>query len=59
MRRYTYGCYDRDGFIVSIAVLAHSREEAGRKVRAIFDAAADTVDVDEGLFLNDEEEYNE
>lgn len=57
MKRYTYGAYDWHGHLVELTVVADNKAEAGKMARGILDGAREFIDTDEGIFLNNEEDY--
>lgn len=57
MKKYTYGAYDRKGRLVELKVIAETKGEADKLARDIFHSAFDFINVDEGIWLNDEEDY--
>ena len=57
MKKYTYGAYDWKGRLVELSVVADSKAEAGEIARDILGNARRYINIDEGIFLNDEEEY--
>ncbi len=57
MKKYTYAAYDWNGRLVELSVIAETKAEAGKMARGILDNAREFIDTDEGVFLNDEEDY--
>lgn len=57
MKKYTYGAYDWNGRLVELSVIADSRPEAAKTARAIFESSREQINIDEGIFLNNEEDY--
>lgn len=58
MKKYTYAAYDRKGRLVELTVIAETKGEADKLARGIFHSSFEFIDTDEGIFLNDEEDYN-
>lgn len=58
MKKYTYGAYDWNGNLVELSVIAENKAEAGKMARGILEGAREHINTDEGIFLNDEEEYS-
>lgn len=54
---YTFGCNTYSGKLVSLQIPAATYREAERIARKMAEAAREIVDIDEGLWLNDEEVY--
>lgn len=54
---YTFGCNTYAGKLVTIQIPAMNREFAGQMARQMMNAAREVIDIDEGLWLNDEEPY--
>lgn len=54
---YTFGCNTYGGQLVTIKVPATDYAFAERIARQMRDAAQELIDIDAGLWLNDEEEY--
>lgn len=54
---YTFGCNTYAGKLVTIQIPAMNREFAAQMARQMMNAAREIIDIDEGLWLNDEEEY--
>lgn len=57
MKKYIFGAYDRNGRLVELSVIAENRAEAGKMARSILESAREYIDVDDGIFLNDEYDY--
>lgn len=57
MKKYTYGAYDWNGRLVEVSVIAESKAEAGKVARGILEGSREFINIDEGIFLNDEEDY--
>ena len=57
MKKYSFSAYDRKGRLVELKVIAESKGEAGKLARGIFNSSFEFIDTDEGIFLNDEEDY--
>ena len=57
MKKYTFAAYDRKGRLVELKVIVETKSEADKMARAIFHSAFDFINTDEGIFLNDEEDY--
>ena len=57
LKLFTYGCNTYDGKLVTIQIPATDERFAGRMARQMMNAAREMIDIDEGLWLNDEEEY--
>ena len=58
MKKYTFAAYDRKGRLVELKLIAESKGEADKTARDIFHSAFEHIDTDEGIFLNDEEDYS-
>ena len=58
MKKYTFAAYDRKGRLVELTAIAESKGEADKMARAIFHSAFEYINTDEGIFLNDEEDYS-
>ena len=57
MKKYTYGAYDWSGRQVELSIIAESKADAGKTARAIFESSREYINIDEGVFLNNEEDY--
>lgn len=57
MKKYTYAAYDWNGNLVEITVIAESRGAAGKMARCILEGSREYINSDEGIVLNNEEEY--
>lgn len=57
LMRYTFGCKTYAGKLVTIQIPAMTREYATTIARHMMEAAREMIDIDEGIWLNDEEEY--
>lgn len=55
---YTYGAYLHDGSLIEIKVIAEHQEDAFDVVRDMC-SQSNYVDMEQGIFLNDEYEYKE
>ena len=58
MKKYTYAAYDWNGRLVELSVMAETKAEAGKMSRSILENARDYINSDEGIFLNDEEDFD-
>lgn len=58
MKKYTYGAYDWSGRLVELSVIAESKAEAGKMTRGILENAREHINIDDGIFLNDEEDVS-
>ena len=56
MKKYTFVAYDWNGNLVELSVIAESKIKASAMVRGILEGAREFIDVDEGIFLNNEED---
>ena len=54
---YTFGCNTYGGKLVTLKIPATTQEFAATIARQMMDAAREIIDIDEGLWLNDEEAY--
>lgn len=54
---YTFGCNTYGGQLVTIKIPATDYAFAEKIARQMQDAARELIDIDEGLWLNDEEVY--
>ena len=54
---YTYGCNTYDGKLVEFKIPAKDERFAGKMAHQMMMAARELIDIDEGLWLNDEEDY--
>ena len=54
---YTFGCNTYAGKLVTICIPAFSYMYAEAIARRMMESVRDQIDIDEGLWLNDEEEY--
>ena len=54
---YTFGCNTYAGKLVTIRIPAFSYMYAETVARKMMESVRDHIDIDEGLWLNDEEEY--
>ena len=54
MKKYTYAAYDWSGNLVELTVIAENNIKASALARGILEGAREFIDVDEGIFLNDE-----
>ena len=57
MKKYTYGAYDWNGRLVELSVIAENKVAAAKTARAIFENSREQINIDEGIFLNNEEDY--
>lgn len=57
MKKYTFAANDRKGRLVELKVIAETKSEADKLARAIFHSVFEFIDTDEGIFLNNEEDY--
>ena len=57
MYLYTFGCNTYDGKLVEIKVPADSYNQAFKIAVKMRDAGTEIIDKDNGLWLNDEEDY--
>ena len=56
MKKYTFGAYDWRGNLVELRIVAEDQKEAGKVARDIFETSLQYINIDEGVFLNDEED---
>lgn len=54
---YTFGCNTYGDKLVTIQIPAMTRDYAATIARQMMNAAREIIDIDEGLWLNDEEAY--
>lgn len=54
---YTFGCNTYGGKLVTFKIPAMNQEFAAQMARQMMNAAREIIDIDEGLWLNDEEVY--
>ena len=54
---YTYGCSTYGGQLVTIKIPATDEKFAGRMAHQMMISARELIDIDEGLWLNDEHPY--
>ena len=54
---YTYGCNTYDGKLVEFKIPAKDERFAGKMAHQMMMAARELIDIDEGLWLNDEHPY--
>lgn len=54
---YTFGCNTYGGQLVTIKIPATDYAFAAKIARKMRDAAQELIDIDDGLWLNDEEDY--
>ena len=59
MKVYTFGMYEYGGRLVEVKIIAEDMPEALRKARLITENCREVFDIDEGIHLNDVEEYKE
>ena len=57
LKLFTYGCNTYGGKLVTIQIPATDERFAGRMAHQMMMATRELIDVDEGLWLNDEEDY--
>lgn len=56
MKKYTFGAYDWRGNLVELRIIAEDRKEATEIARNIYETSLRWINIDEGVFLNDEED---
>lgn len=56
MKKYTYAAYDWRGNLVELSIIAEDQKEAGKIARDIFETSLRYINIDEGVFLNDQED---
>ena len=56
MKKFTYGAYDWIGNLIELSIIAEDRATAGKIVRGILENSREYINVDDGIFLNDESE---
>ena len=57
MKKYTLAAYDWKGMLVELSVIAESKGEASTMARCIFNSCREFINTDEGIFFNNEEDY--
>lgn len=57
MKKYTYGAYDWNGWLVELSVISETKSEASKIARGILENSREHINIDEGIFLNNVEDY--
>lgn len=57
MKKYTFAAYDWHGHLVELSVIAESKAKADKIARDIFNNLRKYINTDEGIYLQDEEDY--
>lgn len=57
MKKYTFAAYDWRGNLVELRIIAENQQDAGKIARDIFETSLQYINIDEGIFPNNEEDY--